>query len=653
MKLLRYLILPREVTAFETTYLRRLNRIALGFFWLHPPALVAVALLAGTSPLAAAALATTAALGPTLAYYALPERPRALGVICGVAAMLMGGVLVYVGQGAMQIEMHFYFFVLIALLAVFGNPLAIVAAAVTVGAHHAVVYTVLPRGVFNYDASVWAVVVHAIFVVVEAVAACFVARSFFDSVIGLERIVTSRTRDLNARNRDMALILDNVAQGLATIGLDGAIGAERSRALARWFGEPAPGARWWSYLAGDPETAAWLELAFGALAGPLPLEVALDQLPRRLERGGRHYALEHQPLGAPPTAVLAVVTDITDELELRRAEDAQRELIAVVEQALGDRAGFAAFTAEADALIERCAAAGAGSTYEHQRALHTLKGTAALSGASSIAALCHELEAELADQCEPLTPAQRGRLVAAWAAFRRRIEPVLDLGNRRTVVIDWDEYQRVIASLAAPEPPWAAALRRWGMDPARPHLERLSEHARELAGRLGKDGLAVEIDDGDVRLDADRFQPVWAALVHVVRNAIDHGVEPPEQRRAAGKPPGGRIGLRVRTEHGRVVIEVTDDGAGIDWSRVQARARALGLAAATPRELEEALFAVGLTTVDSVTELSGRGLGLDALRAACVRLGGQVEISSARGVGSVVRCTLPLAAPCAPTRTAA
>src|SRR6185436_9149491 len=173
--LFSYLILPREITAFEHAYLRRINRIALGFFYLHWPVFVAVAWLAGTSMAQAAVLTPLVLLGPTIAY-ATFTNPRLLSVTYGFTAMVMGGLLVHFGQGPMQIDMHFYFFVLIALLSVFGNPAAIITAAVTVALHHLVVWLLLPASVFNYEASVWAVVVHAAFVVLESIAAIFVAR---------------------------------------------------------------------------------------------------------------------------------------------------------------------------------------------------------------------------------------------------------------------------------------------------------------------------------------------------------------------------------------------------------------------------------------------------------------------------------------------
>jgi methyl-accepting chemotaxis protein len=177
--LLNYLILPREITEFEREYLRRINRIALWFFYLHVPAFVFVAWLAGTSLAQAALLTPLVLVGPSIAYVTF-KNPRWVSMTFGFTAMVMGGLLVHFGQGPMQIEMHFYFFVLIALLSVFANPLVILLAAVTVAVHHFAVWLVIPASVFNYEASFWSVVVHAVFVVLESIAAVFVARSFYN-----------------------------------------------------------------------------------------------------------------------------------------------------------------------------------------------------------------------------------------------------------------------------------------------------------------------------------------------------------------------------------------------------------------------------------------------------------------------------------------
>src|ERR1041384_917509 len=110
-RLLKYLMLPRVVTAFERTYLERMNRIGLVFFWLHIPVFMLIGAANGTF-VEAAVLTTAVAFGPTLGYYALRDRPRVFSSVVGVTAMIMGGVLVDIVQGPLQIEMHFYFFVL-------------------------------------------------------------------------------------------------------------------------------------------------------------------------------------------------------------------------------------------------------------------------------------------------------------------------------------------------------------------------------------------------------------------------------------------------------------------------------------------------------------------------------------------------------------
>lgn len=643
-RLLDYLVLPREITTFEAKYLRRMNRIALGLMWVHPPVFAVVAWLAGTSIPLAIVLSLVAVAGPTLAFTAFARtRPRVVSTTYALAGTLLGGILVYVGQGPMQIEMHFYFFVMLALLICFANPQVILVAAGMTAAHHLVLWIVVPHDVFNYDAAGSTVAVHAAFLVIEAAAACMVARSFFDSVIRMERTVIKRTVDLDAKNRDLTLILDNVAQGLVTVRLDGRLGTERSRVLGRWFGEAAADTRLWSYLAAhDPNLEAWMELGFTTLCDDiLPIDLALAQLPSRLTRAGQHFRVEYQPIGTPATALLVVVSDITDELARQRAEGAQRELIAVIEHAYRDRSGFLAFVREADELVAATAHPKDEPLADLQRRLHTLKGNAALFGVFSVSEVCHELEDRIAIDFTGLDAAARGKLTEVWRVFYDRIERLLGISKRRTILVDWAEYQAVLAKLEEPEPPWASPLRRWGQDTARAHLERFGDQARLLAVRLGKAELDVEVCDHDVRLEGDRYASVWSALAHSVRNAVDHGIEPADVRVAAGKPERGRLVFRAELVGDELCIEVSDDGAGIDWVRVAERARERGLPASTRRELEEAVFASGLSTAAEVSETSGRGVGMDALRAACTALGGRVELRSEPGRGTTVRCCVP------------
>ena len=129
--------------------------------------------------------------------------------------------------------------------------------------------------------------------------------------------------------------------------------------------------------------------------------------------------------------------------------------------------------------------------------------------------------------------------------------------------------------------------------------------------------------------------------MHPVRNAVDHGIEPAEERRAAGKPGPGRIELRGRRHGGGVVIEIEDDGRGIPWDEIQRRVGARGPRLATRHELVEALLVEGVSTAREITELSGRGLGMGALHAAARSLGGALEIDSEPGRGTLLSMKFP------------
>jgi two-component system chemotaxis sensor kinase CheA len=144
----------------------------------------------------------------------------------------------------------------------------------------------------------------------------------------------------------------------------------------------------------------------------------------------------------------------------------------------------------------------------------------------------------------------------------------------------------------------------------------------------------VQISTERLRLPAERWAPFWAAFAHAVRNAVDHGVEQPEAREAAGKPRVGTLRMSTAVQGEELVVAIEDDGAGVPWELVRAKAAARGLPHTTRDELVEALFADRLSTRDHVTTLSGRGVGLGAVREAIRKLGGRVEVDSLPGRGA-------------------
>lgn len=173
------------------------------------------------------------------------------------------------------------------------------------------------------------------------------------------------------------------------------------------------------------------------------------------------------------------------------------------------------------------------------------------------------------------------------------------------------------------------------------------QHLRTVRDISALQGKVVRLvtEGDDVHVDASIVDRIRDPLTHMVRNATDHGIEYPAQRAAAGKDPCGTVTLRARHEGGSVVIEVADDGAGLDTARVLARARAMRIPGAetmTERELHELVFRPGFSTAESVSEISGRGVGMDIVRRDIESLRGTVTLASERGRGAVATIRLPL-----------
>ena len=183
------------------------------------------------------------------------------------------------------------------------------------------------------------------------------------------------------------------------------------------------------------------------------------------------------------------------------------------------------------------------------------------------------------------------------------------------------------------------------MVPLRQVFERLSRVARRLRRDLDKD-VRLEIRGADTELDKLIVEELVDPLMHLVRNAFDHAIEPADERRAASKPALGEIRIEASQRGNHVVIAVTDDGRGIDPARVRERAEGSGLVRAedalSRSETLALVFAPGFSTRDGVTETSGRGVGLDVVRANVTALGGAVELDSEPGRGTRVSLTLPI-----------
>jgi two-component system chemotaxis sensor kinase CheA len=233
-------------------------------------------------------------------------------------------------------------------------------------------------------------------------------------------------------------------------------------------------------------------------------------------------------------------------------------------------------------------------------------------------------------------------LTGEIAVARERLSGLLDEADRAKQIDDILEAHRAADRLFMDLQEEVMKIR---MVPLGPTFRQFVRTVRDIATAQGK--LAyVELAGEDVDVDMNVIEHLRDPLTHIVRNAVDHGIEEPEARKALGKDPRGRLSLQAWHEGGSIVIKVQDDGAGLERTKVIERARTMGYTAdfdkLTDNELFRLILEPGFSTASEVTEFSGRGVGMDVVRRNVEALRGVISIESRSGLGTTITIRLPL-----------
>jgi two-component system, chemotaxis family, sensor kinase CheA len=462
----------------------------------------------------------------------------------------------------------------------------------------------------------------------------------------LQHQAEQRDSELARHKAEWRRVLDSINQGVLTIDQDGVPFGERSAVIDRWFGAPEPGQTLGQLLArGSIEFGDDFQRAFGELReGLLPLPLQLAQLPSVVAtEEGRYYQLRYEALDDPTEhsdKLLVVVSDVTERVDKARIDADRVELIALLERIAADRGSFSNFYRETEGILERLTSEPPGPHVQVMRQLHTLKSNFALFGLKPLAQLVNEIEDSCAHSGEGPSSDDRHALHDAWIRFSERARTVLGDGVR-SVNVDRDALEQLREAVRA-ERPRAELLRLVGRltyEPVGPKLARMGERARYLATRMGKGPVDIELDSQDV-VAPPSLGWLWSVLPHVVANSVDHGLDAESERAARGKPTAGKLRIAAIERPDCLIVEIEDDGRGIDWEAVRARAKELGLPSESAEDLVHALFADGVTTRANATEVSGRGVGLAAVDAACRQHGAHIGVESRPGAGTLFRITV-------------
>lgn len=469
----------------------------------------------------------------------------------------------------------------------------------------------------------------------------------------LEEQVEQRTQALEERKRSIQMMLDNMGDGILSVTLAGDVLPERSRAIEHWFGsESAQETKIWSLLyPHDPEEQFNFELGFEQLASEiLPFDVAAAQLPQTLIAGTRTLEMQCRPISDADalTGIVIVIRDITDRLEAARADQDARELQTIVGNMLSDRQGFLLTFEEISNLIYKLA-----SDLEQRElmhTLHTLKGNCATYGFLSVSRCIHDIETAVLEREDGLDIMEYDAIRMAWNRAIQRISQWMDNSTEQAVEVQNSDLEQLRSSLINRQDHALilTQLERWQYPTLRRIFQRLGGQVTRIARGLGKE-VQLETFDRSVRIRPD-LNAFWTTLIHVLRNALDHGIESPDERQLAGKPLQGRLRLSAtQLADGSVLIQIEDDGRGIQVETLKRKAKSQGLSYEQFADPMELIFMEGISSSDEISEVSGRGVGMGAVREICLKLHINISVNSRPGKGTSFDFLVPPMHPFLPT----
>jgi len=492
----------------------------------------------------------------------------------------------------------------------------------------------------------------------------------------LNRALRQANEARDAAGRRVAALLDNAKQGFLSVAEDGLVEPQYSAECRNIFGGDIEGkAVGELFFPDDP--AGSVDMAVNVrriVAEPdaYKRDLYVSLMPGRIERYGASLRLAYRPM--VDGRLMFVITDVTGEVRLKDAVARERNRLACVVAAVREQRDFFAVLDDF-AAFRRDGFSGAGLSDRDAldalyRKVHTFKGLFLQLECAHVAKALDALEERLSDLRRATSFARSDMLSlladdAVDKALARDVDVVREtLGTeffkRRGEVRLGSELADALADLAAR---LLDRLDDLGLDAEAAEVLRAARTLRHVdlkqllsayprtATRLAEArGKAIEpfaVTGDAVLVDPKRFAPVAKSLIHVIRNAVDHGIESPDVREAAGKAPAGRLACRVTADDAAIRIVFEDDGCGVDIAAVRARAYELGLVGAEELAgMDDAailtlLFRDGFTSRRVPGDLSGRGVGLAAVRAEVERLGGTVALLNHPGHGTRLVVTLP------------
>lgn len=467
-----------------------------------------------------------------------------------------------------------------------------------------------------------------------------------DEISKLGHSVNNMLSVIEKSKRQITLLLDNTGQGFFSFDRNGIVAQESSKSVATMFGMDPGGKTLATLLGADSEE--WQnyiailfneKMPFKDLAFLCPSQVSVNVagIPRVLDlqyrplRGG-HNQLEQ---------VLVIATDVTEVKALETQNQEQQERNLAIIKVLSAKNDFIHLMEMAENLEKVFS-----DVHEFRRHLHSLKGGFAFLECRSISACCHEWEEQLSKStnhvlAKSLCQEAAQKVRVSIMAFVEENAQLLQINTHqgRIVSIGFDQMLSVIQHFMTLQlsPTLVRSLESL--------LERKPEEAfsfvncawSRTAQSLGKRVNPITWSSDSVSIIPEVYSDLFDTLVHIARNAADHGIEQPENRLLVGKSAEGKLSASLELKNDTYYLRFQDDGAGANLDKIKAKAQKMGLnMPASESEVLDLLFEDGITTKNEVSEFSGRGIGLDAVRTEARRLGGDTKAENVANGGLLI-----------------
>lgn len=489
----------------------------------------------------------------------------------------------------------------------------------------------------------------------------------------LEKMVQARTEEISRMNRLMKALLDSLSQGFFIFDERGQVLEVSSKACEHTIETVPHGQNIWDVLK-LPESKVtgfkrWMTTLFSEM---LPFADLAPLGPEAYKHSqGLNISLEYFPLRNDENridGVVVVASDITNLVKARRQAEIEKHHAEMIIHLVKSKNHVGRFLRESKQLLGELHTLLQANPVDAEsvfRCLHTLKGGAGMLSIRDLSEACHEAETELSTYKNQHDATALASLVSkcnliseAFTQFTEQAKEVLGggvLSEHRAVEIslpDLDLFLRDVAHLPGGKSiasEWAAKL---SQEPVESFFRPYQETAEKIAVKQDKKLLPMLFVNGDLKVVPEIYGPLFASFVHAFRNAVDHGLESPEERADAGKNEAGLIRVTFeRLQHPeRLKIAVQDDGRGINPNLIREKllrkfsqdpVATARFAREDDHQIIQHVFDSQFSTKDIVSDLSGRGVGLDALMTEARALGGKAWVTSTEGRGSLICVEVP------------